>query len=240
MSQRTQHVLSRLRTEILNGTRRPGDRLSEVGVAAELDVSRTPARSALVALDSEGLIAKRDGRGYVVRQISNVDVENSVAVRAVLEALAARSLAETGMTPEIEDALQTSLGATEAVLSSSEPIDKQMARFQEANVLFHQTIMAGCGNMVIGHAFERISILPFTALGTLAFEVRDAARARMRLGVGHSQHVVIYDAIRKREAERAEAMMREHSQAVVNYADLYIAVTADAEQALPQDRRILL
>ena len=50
-----------------------------------------PARTALTALEAEGLIEKREGRGYTVRSISATDVAKAVEVRAVLEGLARHS-----------------------------------------------------------------------------------------------------------------------------------------------------
>lgn len=204
------------------GVRPPGEKITEVGISGELNVSRTPARTALAALEAEGLIEKREGRGYTVRSISTTEVEQSIAVRAVLEALAAKTLAETGMSAEVEHALQRSIEMSEAVIESDAPVSENLEAYQDANVLFHETIMRECGNDVIGHAFERIAMLPLAPLGTLAFEVTDSKRERMRLTVGHSQHVIIFDALQRRDAARAEALMREHSNATLNYADLFV------------------
>ena len=82
--------------------------------------------------------------------------------------------------------------------------------------------MYHCGNDLIAHTFERIAMLPLTGLGTLAFDKTNWRRERMRLTVGHSQHVIIFDALKKRDGQRAEAIMREHSNATLNYADLFV------------------
>ena len=225
MSSSTQHVLAVVRRQILMGVRPPGEKITEVGISGELNVSRTPARTALAALEAEGLIEKREGRGYTVRSISSAEVEKSIAVRAVLEALAARTMAETGMSAEVEHELQRSIAMSEAMLESDSPVSEHLETYQDANVLFHETIMRECGNDVIAHAYERISMLPLTPLGTLAFDATNPRRERMRLTVGHSQHVIIFDALRRRDAARAEALMREHSHATLNYADLFVRKT---------------
>jgi GntR family transcriptional regulator of vanillate catabolism len=185
-------------------------------------VSRTPARTALVALEAEGLIEKRAGRGFTIRSISTNDVANAIAVRAALEALAAKTMAVNGIPPEAEAKLRESLAMTEDMLASQAPVSDHMGVYQEANVLFHETIMDACGNDLIRHTFERISMLPLTALGSLAFDATNPQRERMRLTVGHSQHVIIFDALLQRDAGRAEAMMREHSHATLNYAALFV------------------
>lgn len=221
MPSSAENVLATVRSQILNGVRLPGEKISEVGVAGELSVSRTPARTALTALEAEGLIEKREGRGYTVRSISATDVAKAVEVRAALEALAARTLAETGMSDEVEAALAGAIATSQAMLVSDDPDTELFAGYFRANTLFHQTIMTHCGNELIAHTFERIAMLPLAALGTVAFEQTSDKRERLRLTVGHAQHVIIFDAIKKRDGQRAEAMMREHSLATINYTDLF-------------------
>ena len=222
MPSSTEHVLAVVRRQIIKGERAPGDKISEVGVAADLHVSRTPARTALAALEAEGLIEKRDGRGFTIRSISAADVAKAIDVRSVLEGLAARTLAQNGMSCEIEDKLRCSIAMSQTILESEEEPTDYIGGYQEANKLFHETIMYQCGNDLIAHTFERIAMLPLTGLGTLAFGKTSLRRERMRLTVGHSQHVIIFDALKKRDVQRAEAIMREHSNATLNYADLFV------------------
>lgn len=222
MGSSAEHVLAVVRRQILAGDRAPGDKIAEVGVAAELDVSRTPARTALAALEAEGLIEKRDGRGFTIKSISVADVEKSIKVRAVLEGLAARTMAETGMSPETEAKLRNSIAMSQEILDTDEPEIDYIGQYQEANRIFHETVMHDCGNDLVGHAFERIARLPLTALGTLAFDRTTLKRERMRLTVGHSQHVIILDALIKRDGQRAERMMIEHSNATLNYEQLFV------------------
>ena len=222
MASSAQHVLTVVRREILSGARIPGERINEVGIARDHDVSRTPARTALTALEAEGLIEKRDGRGYTLRSISAEDVAKAIEVRAVLEGLAARTLAENGMRATTRAALLRSIRATADLLESAAPDADAFGIYQDANKLFHETIIADCGNDLIGHTFERIAMLPMAALGTLAIKKMDFRREQMRLTVGHSQHVLLYDAIRKGEGARAEALMREHSKAILNYEDIFV------------------
>lgn len=222
MASSSQHVLAVVRRQILSGARAPGEKISEVAVAGDLSVSRTPARTALVALEAEGLIEKRKGRGYTVRSISQSDVANAIAVKAALESLAAKTLAERGLTPEVEAKLARSIAVTQSVLEGDGPVADHLETYHEANVVFHETIMEACGNDLIAHSFARIAMLPLTGLGVLSFVAAEPHLERMRLTVGHSQHVIILDALKKGDAGRAEAMMREHSHAVLNYAELFV------------------
>ncbi len=222
MSSHEQRVLAIVRRKVISGGYSADERISEVAIAEELGVSRTPARMALAALEAEGLIEKRQGRGYSVRPVSTESVSNAIAVRAALEALAARTMAERGMAFDVEARLVESIARSAAILDDEESGTDVMGGYHAANVDFHEAIMMGCGNDLIAHTYERIRHLPFAALGTLAFERTLEKRDRIRLRVGHSQHIIILDALRKRDAARAEAMMREHSHATLNYADLFV------------------
>ena len=78
----------RLRTAIESGALSAGTSLKEVTLAAELGVSRTPTREALVQLVKEGYVVSEPGRGF---RVAPVSVEDGVQVErliAVLEQLA--------------------------------------------------------------------------------------------------------------------------------------------------------
>lgn len=216
-----QRVKAALRRKVLLGDYTPDDRISEVSIAEELHVSRTPARAALTALEAEGLIEKRVGRGYVAKQITPSDITKAIQVKAVLEGLAARFLSENGLTESIREKLEKSLEMTEKLAVSTSISVTDVEIYQEANTLFHNTIMRECGNEYIYTSFERIEHFPLLALGAFAFDPTQLERERMRLTVGHSQHVIIYHAIKNRDIARAETNMREHANAIVNYAELF-------------------
>lgn len=222
MTTHVEKILAIVRSKVINGDYGDGARISEVAIAQELGVSRTPARTALAALEAEGLLKKREGRGYSARPILAQEVTKAIEVRAVLEGLAARNMAQNGMSPEVAKSLQASVSQTAALLASDDDSDL-IGSYHEANIVFHETLMSGCGNEFIAHTFERIRRLPLTALGTLSFaKIVSPARERLRLTVGHSQHVIILDAMEKGEAARAEEMMREHSLATLNYSNLFV------------------
>ena len=60
--QSTEHVYERVRNAILDGELRPGETMSQVVLAEELGVSRTPLREALRMLQGEGLVEARPNR----------------------------------------------------------------------------------------------------------------------------------------------------------------------------------
>jgi GntR family transcriptional regulator of vanillate catabolism len=207
-----QRVLAALRRLIMDGSIPAGEKISEVELSNLLKVSRTPIRLALKTLEFEGLIRKRDGRGYRVCNLDFDDVSKACEVRSALEGLAARRLAITGPSPEADAALDRSLDMTaEGVRLFGARDRKGMALYQAGDALFHDTVLEACDNAFVRFTLARFEHLPMTKPGTLTLAQGDHDRVFLRLSIDHGQHVIIADAIRKRDPARAEAMMREHS-----------------------------
>ena len=83
-SQVRSELLDRMRT----GLAKPGESINEVQLAAELGVSRTPLREALIALESEGQITSENGKGFRFVPLSASEFEDLAPVMAALESLA--------------------------------------------------------------------------------------------------------------------------------------------------------
>src|SRR5581483_8281538 len=79
-----------LQQRILDGVLRPGERIDLDAIAQELAVSRTPVRTALRQLESEGLVTIYPHRAVMVSELSADDLEQIYAVRIHLETLAAQ------------------------------------------------------------------------------------------------------------------------------------------------------
>src|SRR3954463_16812407 len=85
-----EQVYRRVREAILEGEIAPGSVMSQVALANQLGVSRTPLREALRMLVSEGLVDARVNRRVTVKPISASDLEELVVMRVTLEAGAVR------------------------------------------------------------------------------------------------------------------------------------------------------
>jgi GntR family transcriptional regulator of vanillate catabolism len=214
-------ILTVLHRMIMDGSLAAGEKLSEVAVAEMFDVSRTPARLALRALEVEGLIKKREGRGFTVQAFDLGDISHAYEVRGVLEGLGAGTLAKNGMPDWVACRLRVAIETMAAALDCDEDIAHRVARYQDGNMTFHETIMGACGNPYVGFAFARLETLPIVKLGTVVFNAEKAEEELMRLRLGNMQHQLIFDAIAKRDAQRAEAMMREHANQTLIYSTLF-------------------
>src|SRR5579885_1654687 len=97
--QNSDDVYARVREAILDGELAPGTVMSQVALAEDLGISRTPLREALRMLQSEGLIDAQPNRRVRVAPMTPQDLEDLWIIRVTLEAEALR-LSVPRMTPE--------------------------------------------------------------------------------------------------------------------------------------------
>lgn len=90
-------VYDYLSNKILNNELLPGDKLIEMDIANDLEVSRTPVREALVKLADEGLAENFPRKSYIVSKISLKLAKELYEVRSALEPIAIRDIAKNGL-----------------------------------------------------------------------------------------------------------------------------------------------
>src|SRR4030043_1165121 len=83
-------IYEHLREQLLSGEIQPHQHLIEAKIAQDIGTSRTPVREALHSLELEGLIESIPRVGYVVKPISEEEVEEICEIRAAIEGVAAR------------------------------------------------------------------------------------------------------------------------------------------------------
>ena len=214
-------VVATLRKLIIEGRYAPGTRLAEVTVAEELGVSRTPVRLAFRTLEREGLLQMGEKRGFLVRAFSDADVECAVEVRGVLEGLAARRLAERGMTSSVEAILNACLHEARDVLHKGFLVPDDIGRWSRLNEQLHSTIVGSTQSTVIRDAIARNDHLPFASADSLAIDLNALEKEYEKLRLAHIQHELVVEAIAKRESARAEMLMREHAYIGLRYGRLF-------------------
>ncbi|WP_378954034.1 GntR family transcriptional regulator [Pelosinus sp. sgz500959] len=92
-------VYDYLRTAIINGLIKPGERLVEKDYAEKFNISRTPVREALRKLEIEGLVENIPRKGDIVKGIALHDMLEIFAIRQALEPLIVKTAIDN-MTPE--------------------------------------------------------------------------------------------------------------------------------------------
>lgn len=83
-------VTSAIRTAIIEGSLKPGERLLENNIAAQMRLSRGPVREALRLLEKEGLVTRVPRKGSCVTALTRDDVEELYSFRSALEGFGIR------------------------------------------------------------------------------------------------------------------------------------------------------
>lgn len=119
-----------LRESILKGVFKPGEYLRQDRLAEAIGVSRIPVRSALLQLESEGLITFHPYRGAVVNLLSGEEMREIYDIRAVLEAYALRNAIEA-MTPERLEHLERLARALNEITDGEQFLAERNAFYSE-------------------------------------------------------------------------------------------------------------
>jgi len=133
-------VYDYLREKLLSGEIPPHEHLIEAKIAKEIGTSRTPVREALHNLEMEGLIESIPRVGYVVKPISEQEVEEICEIRAVIEGLATRWA--------VEKAQEKLVAELEKNISiSKDKVSKEEVRaFVDMDAHFHEIIAKHSGS----------------------------------------------------------------------------------------------
>jgi DNA-binding GntR family transcriptional regulator len=193
--QSTEQVYERVRNAILDGDLAAGSVMSQVSLASDLGISRTPLREALRMLQAERLIESEPNRRVRVAAVSARDLEELCIIRVTLEAQAIR-LAVPLLTPE-------DLGRLEGFMG-------EMAHFAEAK---------DYRRWVIPHReFHRLlTVRSGQRLSDLLMQLFDHAERYRRLHIGYGPsawatagHREIFDACKAGARDRAASLLAAH------------------------------
>jgi DNA-binding GntR family transcriptional regulator len=195
-----------IRQAILDGRLEPGSRLKEEELARELGISRTPVREALLMLQAEGLIQTTPNRGAVVRTHDADDLIDLYQLRALLEGYAARQAA-TRVSDEELSQLGESCNRFDAIA------DEDVLELVRENMWFHSAIHAAAASPRLSAMVRSVIELPLVYKSYVWYSP-DQKR------ISAHYHRQITNALRLRDPDRAEALMREH---VFEARDLLVA-----------------
>jgi DNA-binding GntR family transcriptional regulator len=190
-------VRNHLRNQIFDGTLRPGDRIVESRLARELGISQTPVREALRELEQMGLVVSYPNRGSSVRKVEPQDADEMYTLRAHLEGMAV-SLA----LPKLVDADFDELdGLIESMIEAGEADDPELMTALDTR--FHEFILERSGHSLLLRTWQGISPLNWTMMTVIRLKDRNLRELAER-------HRPIVNALRARDAEAADAAIREH------------------------------
>lgn len=188
----------KIRAAILSGELPLGSKLSEQRLADTLQISRSPVRDALAALQNEGLVNVSPKRGSFVFTPNMRAVDELCEHRSVLEAAAIRMGVERSYDTLIEN-LENAYRTMQLALKKSNPV-----QYSAADGQFHSAILDACANRSIIKAYN-FTISPAKALRTHLFTIFEENTDRSM-----AEHLAILEASRAKNAEQAASLLAEH------------------------------
>lgn len=175
-----------------------GNVYSQDGLCAELKISRTPVREALLELQKEGYIKILRGRGIEVVPISPKEAKDIIEMRLIIE-LAGSELAARRAAQHDIDRMREKLDEMSLSLDTE---DNTLLYRQDRQ--FHILIFEASGNQRMLETVESLRDL-FLRLETLQAFHDSQGREQILM-----EHEKIYEAIRTHDPESAKKAMQEH------------------------------
>jgi DNA-binding GntR family transcriptional regulator len=132
----------RIRHDILSGVLRPGDKLRIDAVCERYCVGSSPAREALSRLSAEGLVERREQRGFSVSQVDLEDLRELVDTRCQVEGLALRETLRL-RTAEWEERLIVLMHRLSRAAPG--PAATRTADWEKCHDAYHEALIDGAG-----------------------------------------------------------------------------------------------
>jgi DNA-binding GntR family transcriptional regulator len=194
----TAEITKRIREAIMEGRFKLGEALSELKLAAAFNVSRTPVREALTALQLEGLIDIRPQSGSYVFMPSEEDVGELAEFRRAIEVTGLRFC----FARRRDEALRQLRTAADDMERAWDADDR--LGVVQADTAFHQAIAENSANAYLIAAYRLI------AGRVAALRMYNTMSTETIRGKSMTEHRGLIAAVAKGDLERAEAILSEH------------------------------
>ena len=179
----------------------PGERLSHEELVLRLKISQTPIREALSRLAQEGYVTRLTNRGYRVSEMTAEEVEDLFGLRGALEAYCVDE-AIRRLTPDGLAALEQSVKASRKAIVANDPLVDRYIINKDFHVALSEIAGNSAVSRVLNDACEKLVL------------------KRRIEGVSHGgfevlrRHREIFQAIKRKDAKKAQEIMRSHLQEI--------------------------
>lgn len=195
----SEQVVEALKTMLLKGALKPGDRVNEANIADELGISRAPVREALHMLTTEGLIEIRPQKGKFIVKLTQKEVHNSFFVGGVLEGAAAAACCQEFTE---DDFLQMTAVLNQMQAAAKDGLGTQA--LAPLDTAFHQKIFIRVNNPLL-EELSRRSCLRISKF--LLFRHWQQAYSPQEV---YLRHCEVLEALKKRDPQHIENCLRAH------------------------------
>lgn len=196
-------VYNTIKTQIMMGRYKPGDKLNIVDIAAHMNISCAPVREALSMLSRDGLVNLPPHKKPVVTEPNAEDWSVSMEIRQMLEPYSARLSAPNVPKEDIEEVRREQLRVladpddAEAYIDSDMALHRLLYEYAESTLLGEVLSMVKTYNLRVRYVIER-------ALADAPEERRAVRIASTR------EHIAILDALERRDPDLAYNAVYEH------------------------------
>lgn len=197
MANQTTEVYNSLKNKIINGEYFPSESLPEQELSKQYGVSRNTIKKVLLMLEKERLVTIELNKGAKVRSYSLSEVLEFLELRACLEGFISRKAV-----PAITDEQIIELGNILKIMKGHYD-NQQLLLYSQNNQLFHNIIYTACPNKTaVEMTINLKTQMSKYNTKTILVPGRDSQ--------SFAEHSAIYDAIKNRDPELAEALMVRH------------------------------
>jgi DNA-binding GntR family transcriptional regulator len=192
----TEQAYRTIKQEILSNRLPPGAPLPVDRFIREMKLSRTPVREAILRLEREGFVEIRPRLGTFVAHLDLRKIQEMYYVRGVLEGSAAKLAAATLHPAKIEQ-------VERELRSQNAGPGANLALLSEAGQSLHRLIVDNCGNQVLSNTIRSLQD-HFVRFRHVSLQLPE------KVFSSHREHLAILEALKGRDGEAAERLVREH------------------------------
>lgn len=197
---RREAVVNQIRRGIVLGVLSPGEKLTEVGLAGALQVSRPTVREALAQLAQEGLLVAEPYRGLHVARLDAAAIRDLAQTRMALDRLAIQAITSDASGRRLEVLVQAWRNY-EATITDPDPVVRH-----DAHLAFHCAVWTASENVLLNQLWPVIE-------ANLTIALAEDQRARPNPERARRIHRELVDAILARDQERIETALHTHTVA---------------------------
>ena len=191
-----------IKEQILEGKLVPDTLYSEARLSKELDISRTPIREALQCLSQDGYISIVPSKGFMLRHLSNKDMQETIEVRGAIEGFCTHIIAGQ-ISTEKGKQLLNELGRILDQMQMAKDLDDNLQTFIDSDHAFHLAIVGYAENDEFNQLFQRLLYLIHLTSAT-------ALSVTGRVDGTLEEHQLYYRALREGNGNDAYQIMIRH------------------------------
>ena len=186
-----------LRAALITGQMKPGRLYSAPALAGQLGVSATPVREAMSELATQGMVEVIRNRGFRVRELTDVELDEITQLRTLIE-VPTMGVVARSCTAEAVEAIRPLAAAIEEAAESADLI-----AYIEADRRFHLALLAMAGNRQLVQTVDQLRAK------TRLYGIRELAASGLLLRSAR-EHAAILDRLVAHDVRGTEQLMRHH------------------------------